>query len=72
VIHVADDVRQLVARVRAFEMRRTVDVVVAVDHPMHVEHDDGINAEFTATAADFVVTVDCGLTASAALCKGLR
>jgi hypothetical protein len=62
--HVADEVRQLVAGVHTLELRRAVDVVLAVDEPMHVEHHDGVHTECAATAPDFAMAVDRGLTAA--------
>ncbi|MNH19448.1 hypothetical protein D3C79_791860 [compost metagenome] len=56
--HVADEVRQFVAGVHALEMRPAQHVVVGVDQPVGVEHDDGVHAQLTATAADFVMPVD--------------
>ena len=56
--HVGNEVRQLVAGVAAFEVRRAVDVVVGVDQPVGVEHHDGVHAQFAAAAADFLVAVD--------------
>ncbi len=55
---VADEVRQLVAGVGALEVRRAVDVVVGVDQPVRVEHDDRVDAELAAAAADLPVPVD--------------
>jgi len=62
--HVLDEMRQFVARINTFETRRAIDVVLAIDEPMHVEHDNRIHAQLTATPADFMVTVDSGLTAT--------
>ncbi|MCY1368514.1 hypothetical protein D9M69_554990 [compost metagenome] len=61
VLHVADEVRQLVAGVQALEVRAAVDVVVGVDQPVGVEHHDGVHVQFAAAAADFYVPVDGGL-----------
>ena len=56
--HVADEVRQFVAGVAAFEVRCAVEVVAGVDEPVGVEDDDGVHTEFSAAAADFLVAVD--------------
>ena len=42
--HVADEVRQFVAGVVAFEMHRIVQVVRRVHQPVRVKHHDGVNA----------------------------
>ncbi|MNN57246.1 hypothetical protein D3C81_1722240 [compost metagenome] len=61
VFHVADEVRQFVAGVDALEMRAAEHVVVGVDQPVSVEHDNGVDAELTAASADLVVPVDGSL-----------
>ena len=61
---VADEVRQLVAGVHALEVRRAVQVVLAVDEPVHVEHHDGVHTQRAAAAADLDVAVDGGLAAA--------
>ncbi len=55
---VADEVRQFVAGVDAFEVRRAVEVVAGVDEPVGVEDDEGVHAQGFAAAGDFVVAVD--------------
>ncbi|MNJ73838.1 hypothetical protein D3C77_706860 [compost metagenome] len=56
--------RQLVAGVKPFEMRVTVDVVGAVHQPVGIEHDNGVDAHFAAAGTDFFVTINGGLTAA--------
>ena len=60
--HVGDKVRQLVAGVVALEMGAAVDVVAGVDQPVGIKHDDGVDAQLTTAAADFLVAVDGSLT----------
>jgi hypothetical protein len=57
-LHVADEVGQFVAGVGSLEVGRTVEVVAGVDEPVGVEHDDGVDTECAAAAADFLVAVD--------------
>ncbi|MCY1450923.1 hypothetical protein D9M71_677640 [compost metagenome] len=66
VLHVGDEVRQLVAGVEALEVRSAVDVVTGVDQPVGVEHHDGVHAQLTASAADFAMAVDGRLAAALA------
>ena len=63
--HVSDEMRQLVAGVDALKLGCAVEVVFAVDLPMHVKHHDGVDAQCAATAADLFVPVNRGL----ALCQ---
>ena len=62
--HVADKVRQFVAGIDAFEMVGAVNVVGAVDQPVGIENDNGIDAHFTAALANFFMAVDGSLTAT--------
>jgi hypothetical protein len=62
--HVLDEMRQFVAGVDAFELRRAIDVIFAVHQPVHVEYHDRIHAEFAAAAANFMMAVDRRLTAA--------
>lgn len=66
VLHVGDEVRQLVAGVEPLEVRRAVDVVAGVDQPMGVEHHDGVDPQFAAAPADLAVPVDRRLAAAVA------
>ncbi len=66
VLHVGDEVRQLVAGVEPLEVRRAVDVVAGVDQPVGVEHHDGVDPQFAAAPADLAVPVDRRLAAAVA------
>ena len=70
--HVANKMRQFVTGVDALEMVGTVDVVGAVDQPVGVEHDNGIDAHFTAALANFFMPVDRALTAAVVFPRQLR
>jgi len=61
---ILDEMRQLIAGVQALEMRSTIDVVFRIHQPMDVEHHNRVHPEFAAAAADFVMAVNCGLTAT--------
>jgi hypothetical protein len=58
VLHVADEMRQLVARIRARELRIAVHVIAGVDEPVHVRHDDRVDAERAAALADQSMAAD--------------
>ena len=45
VFHVADEMRQFVAGVQAFDMWPAIDVVVGVDQPVGVEHHESIQPQ---------------------------
>ncbi|MNL52181.1 hypothetical protein D3C87_1753310 [compost metagenome] len=47
--------RQFVAGVDALEVLAAVDVITAVDQPVHVEHHGGIGTELAGATADFLV-----------------
>ena len=70
--HVANKMRQFVTGVDALKMVGTVDVVGAVDQPVGIEHDDGIDAHFTAALANFFMPVDRALTAAVVFPRQLR
>src|SRR5450830_1630873 len=55
VFHVLDEVRQFVAGVDTLEMLAAVDVITAVDQPVHIEHHGGIGPQFARATADFLV-----------------
>ena len=70
--HVANKMRQFVTGVDALKMVGTVDVVGAVDQPVGIKHDNGIDAHFTAALADFFMPVDSALTAAVVFPRQLR
>jgi len=70
--HVLDEMRQLVAGVAALEFRRAIDVIARIDEPMHVKHNDGVDAELTAAPPDLDVPIDGGLPAAVVLARELR
>ena len=70
--HVADKMRQLVAGIDALEMVGAVNVVSAVDQPVGIKDDEGIDAEFAAPLADFLVPVDGSLTAAVVFTRQFR
>ena len=62
--HILDEVRQLVAGVDSFEVRRVVNVITRVHEPVGVKDHDGVDAQRSTAARDLVVTVNSGLTTS--------
>ena len=70
--HVANKMRQFVTGVDALKMVGAVDVIGAVDQPVGVEHDDGIDAHFTAALANFFMPVDRALAAAVVFPRQLR
>ena len=53
--HVFNKVRQLVGGVSALEVRCAIDVVFAVDLPVHVKHHNGVDTQRSAAPVSFSV-----------------
>ncbi|MNI84217.1 hypothetical protein D3C73_1411020 [compost metagenome] len=70
--HVADEVRQFVAGIQPFEMRAAIDVIGAVHQPVGIEHNNGVDAHFTAARADLFMTVDRRLAATMVFSRHFR
>ncbi|VFS79648.1 Uncharacterised protein [Salmonella enterica subsp. enterica] len=70
--HVANKVWQFVAGIDALEMVGTINVVSAIHQPVGVEYDNGVNAHFAATLANFNMPINGCLTTTVIFSRQFR
>ena len=58
---------QFITGIDAFEVIGAVNVISAVNQPVSVKNNNGIDAEFTAATTDFFVPIDGGLATAVVL-----
>ena len=67
VVHVLDEMRQLVAGIDPLEVLAAVDVVSTVDHPVNIEDQRSISPQRAGAATDLLVSGNCRLTTAVML-----
>ncbi|MNC58821.1 hypothetical protein D3C75_1085800 [compost metagenome] len=72
VLHVFDEVRQLIAGVNTFEVLATVDVIGAVDQPVNVKHHGSIGTQLASPTTDLLVAGNRRFAAAVMLAREFR